>query len=86
MSYGWSDLAGIIGVSLIVGAYLMMQLERLDSRSLTFSALNAAGAALIITSLVFDFNMSAMVVEVFWLGISLVGIGRSLRRSTNDES
>jgi predicted membrane protein len=72
------DLAGFIGVLLIVIAYLLLQLNKLPSSSPSYSLMNAAGALLIIISLIFDFNFSAFVVEVFWFLISLFGIWRSL--------
>jgi len=38
--------------------------------------LNAVGAALIAVSLLVDFNLSAFLIEVFWVAISLIGIQR----------
>ena len=75
----WHDLAGISGATMIVVAYALLQLERLSGRDLSYSLLNAVGAALILLSLAIDFNLSAFVIEAFWLVISLVGIGRCLR-------
>jgi len=72
------DLAGFIGVVMIVIAYLLLQLDKLPSSSLSYSLLNAAGALLIIISLIFKFNLSAFIVEVFWFLISLLGLTRSL--------
>jgi hypothetical protein len=63
MNYGVHDLLGNIGVALILGAYLLVQLGRLDPRGLTGSLINAAGAALVVASLAVDFNLSAFVVE-----------------------
>jgi len=68
------DLAGFIGVVMIVIAYLLLQLDKLPSSSLSYSLLNAAGALLIIISLIFKFNLSAFIVEVFWFLISLLGL------------
>ena len=72
------DLTGFIGVLLIVTAYLFLQLDKLPSSSPSYSLLNAAGALLIILSLTFKFNLSAFIVEVFWLLISLFGLMKSL--------
>jgi len=72
------DLAGFIGVVMIVIAYLLLQLDKLPSSSLSYSLLNAAGALLIIISLIFNFNLSAFIVEVFWFLISLLGLTKSL--------
>jgi uncharacterized protein (TIGR02246 family) len=77
----WFDLAGFIGVLLIVVAYLLLQLDRLPSSSTNYSLLNSAGALLIIISLVFKFNLAAFVVETFWLLISLFGLAKSFTPS-----
>ena len=72
------DLAGFIGVLLIVIAYLLLQLDKLASSALSFSLLNAAGSLLIMLSLIFKFNVSAFLVEVFWFLISLIGLSKWL--------
>jgi predicted membrane protein len=78
MKFHLFDLAGFIGVLLIVVAYLLLQLDKLPSSSPRYSLLNAAGALFIIVSLIFAFNLSAFIVEVFWFLISLLGLWRSL--------
>jgi hypothetical protein len=80
LDYQWHDLAGNLGVILIVGSYFWMQLGRISGQSMTYSLANAAGAALILVSLYFDFNLSAVVIEVFWLAISLMGTVRRLMK------
>jgi hypothetical protein len=78
MNFDLFDLAGFIGVLLIVIAYLLLQLDKLPSSSLSFSLLNAAGSLLIMLSLVFKFNVSAFLIEVFWFLISLIGLSKWL--------
>ncbi|HXO92536.1 MAG TPA: hypothetical protein VN825_00285 [Candidatus Acidoferrum sp.] len=78
MNLNLFDLAGFIGVLLIVIAYLLLQLDKLPSSSPSYSLLNAVGALLIIVSLIFKFNLSAFIVEAFWFFISLLGLWRSL--------
>jgi hypothetical protein len=80
MSYGLTDFLGNVGVALIVIAYLLLQLNRLSSNALSYSLLNAVGAALIIVSLWSNFNFSAFIMEAFWVLISLIGIYRYLRQ------
>jgi len=77
------DAAGFIGVVLIIIVYLLLQLEKLPSSSPRYSLLNAAGALLIIVSLISKFNLSAFIVEAFWLLISLLGLWRSLGSRKN---
>jgi len=74
----WFDLAGFLGVLLIVVAYLLLQLDKLPSSAPSYSLLNAVGALLIIVSLLFKFNFSAFLIEVFWFLISLLGLSRWL--------
>jgi hypothetical protein len=79
MKYGLLDLVGNAGVVVLMITYLMLQLNKLRSDGLVYSVLNALGASLIIVSLVVDFNLSALLMEVFWVLISFVGIYRYFR-------
>ena len=76
---GWYDILGIIGVATIVITYFLLQIGRIRSEQLVYSALNAVGALFILISLWYAFNFPSVVVEVFWLLISLFGIAKSLR-------
>ena len=76
------DLIGLVGVLLIAGTYLGLQLEKIEPRGLPYSLLNAVGASLVLISLASEFNLSAALIEGFWLLISLVGLVRWLRRRT----
>jgi hypothetical protein len=79
MNYGPLDVVGNVGVVVLVITYLMLQLNKLSSDGLAYSVLNAVGAGLIVISLLFDFNLSALVIEAFWVLISFVGIYRYFR-------
>ncbi len=81
MAYGWHDLLGIIGVVLIVATYMLLQLEKLSATSFLYSAANGLGASLILVSLIYDFNLSAFIIEAFWLLISIFGIMRYFSRN-----
>lgn len=72
------DIAGFIGVVLIVIAYLLLQLNKLPSSAPAYSLLNALGALLVIVSLFFDFNLAAFLMEAFWFLISLFGLLRPI--------
>ena len=76
----WYDIVGTLGVAIIILTYVLLQIERVRSDQLIYSLLNAAGAALILVSLYFDFNFPSFVVEFFWLLISLFGIGKWILR------
>ena len=80
MSFSLPDIAGTIGVALIVLTYVLLQTERLRSDSLAYSLINGIAAALILVSLWFDPNLPSVVVESFWLLISIYGIIRYVRK------
>ena len=82
MSYGPLDFLGNVGVVVLIVTYLMLQLNKLSSDGLAYSLLNAIGAGMIVVSLLYDFNLSALLMEVFWVLISLVGIYRYFRLKT----
>lgn len=78
----WYDILGSLGVAIIILTYVLLQIERVRSDQLIYSLLNAIGALLILVSLYFDYNFPSVVVEFFWLLISLFGIGKwILKRS-----
>ena len=85
MDYSWFDLVGNIGVLLMVIAYLLLQLEKLSSSALSYLLLNTVGALLVIVSLMYRFNLSAFLMEAFWLLISLFGLAKPLISRTKAE-
>jgi hypothetical protein len=78
LNYSWFDLIGNVGVLLMVVAYLLLQLEKLSGSALSYLFLNAVGAVLVMISLMFRFNLSAFLMEAFWLLISLYGLAKPL--------
>ncbi len=80
MNFAWYDIVGTAGVSLIVAAYFLLQTERLRSTALSYSLMNGVGAALVVVSLCFNFNLSAFLVEAFWVLISALGVVRYFRQ------
>ena len=79
MNYGFLDFVGNVGVIVLMVTYLMLQLNKLRSDGLAYSVLNAVGAGCVVISLLYNFNLSALLIEVFWVLISLVGIFRYFR-------
>ena len=86
MTFGLLDIVGVAGVILLVITYLLLQINKLPSSGLLYSLLNAIGASLIILSLLDNFNLSAFLMEAFWVLISLIGVVRYLRRPTPSAS
>ena len=71
MTYNWYDFVGNIGIVLILAAYAGLQMGKLSPQMRRYSVMNGLGAALLLVSLYFDFNLSAFLIESAWLVISL---------------
>jgi hypothetical protein len=76
MQFSFYDLIGTIGVATVIITYFLLQTERIKSESVYYSVLNAIGSGLIILSLIFNFNLAALIQEAFWVLISIYGIAK----------
>jgi hypothetical protein len=72
----WTDAAGLCGVLLILVAYALAAMGRLDPKRAPSLAVNFVGAGLILVSLSRAFNLSAAAIEAAWALISLAGLAR----------
>lgn len=76
LGMGWPDVAGLVGVVLMVAAYVAAQLHKLDPAQAPSLVMNLAGACLVMTSLIFTFNLSAFLIEAVWAAAALFGLAR----------
>ena len=65
---------GLFGVGVILVAYFANQQRWLSSEDWRFPAANLFGSLLILASLFVEWNTPSVVIEVFWIGISLYGL------------
>jgi hypothetical protein len=79
MNMQWHDWIGLAGVAIVLIAFFLLQVGKLHGTGFIYQAMNAVGAAAVVLSLLYDFNLSAFVVEVAWVLISLYGMLRSWR-------
>ena len=77
----WPDALGLLGVVLILLAYFLLQAGRMRGNALSYQLLNAFGALFVLVSLLYAFNLSAFMMELAWLAVSIYGIARGRRRS-----
>ncbi len=82
----WYDLIGATGAAIIVTTYMLLQLGKIKSDGLSYSVLNAIGAGLILFSLYFKFNLSAFLIEFFWVMISAYGIYKYFQKSNSSRN
>jgi hypothetical protein len=75
------DLVGVLGVFLCLCAYTLNILQRIDTTGVAYPAINAISSALILVSLVADFNLSSALMEASWLGVSGFAVVSTMRRT-----
>jgi predicted membrane protein len=80
------DLIGILGVIIIIIGYMLLQLEKIDAKDLSFSILNTLGALLIIISLLYAWNLPSFIMEFTWMMISLYGIFKYFRKNKEENT
>jgi hypothetical protein len=74
------DLAGLIGVLLMLSAYALGQLGRLRIDTIPALLMNLTGAVLVMVSLFYKFNLSAFLMEAAWAVVALFGLVRLVFR------
>ena len=75
-----ANIVGMTGTSIVVGTYFLLQMGKMSNESLAFNLLNLVGAFLLMLSLLVHFNLASMVIEVFWIAASLVGLWRYISK------
>ncbi len=80
------NIIGSIGVLLILVSYLLLQLRMLSLQGKTYSVMNALGALMILYSLFFDVNIPSIIIESFWLLISIFGIYKATMAGKHEAS
>jgi hypothetical protein len=75
-----TDLAGLCGVFLMLGAYAAAQARRLDPVKAPALLMNLLGASLVMVSLTRNFNLSAFIMEAAWAGVAAFGLIRLVWR------
>jgi len=68
------DIIGMSGTFLVVGAFFLLQLEKLTPQSLAYNLINLSGAVLLRISLCYNFNLASFVIELFWIAASVIGL------------
>jgi len=78
------EVVGIFGSAIIITTYFLLQTRRMNVQQVQYSILNALGAGFILYSLSVEFNLSAFIIEYFWLVISGIGIVKSYKKKQNE--
>lgn len=70
---------GILGDILVMAAYFLLQLKKLKAETFIYSFLNLIGAALVLFSLCFSWNLPSALIESVWIIISFYGVIQALK-------
>ena len=85
-AYTWSDFVGNIGVILIIVAFYLNVAEKIKSTDRSYNLLNLIGSILLLTSLIYKPNLSNIIIEIIWGGISLMGLYKSYFSKNSKQS
>ncbi len=80
------DIIGLIGATIALIAYFLLQTKKMSSESILFSFLNAFSSLLILVSLVYSWNLAAFVMESAWMCTSLYGVFAVKKRGVKKEN
>lgn len=70
---------GTVGVFLILLAYFLITRGKLTGESLKYHLLNLVGASLLLISLMWDWNLPSVIIELCWIAISIYGLTKIYR-------
>lgn len=77
------DMVGIFGVICAHGAYAGLLLGRLQRNDLRYIGLNILGPSCILFSLVFQFNLAAVIAQFLWICMTAIGWVKAGRIRSN---
>lgn len=81
---------GLFGVFVCLASYFALQAGLMSGQGFLYPILNMGAAGSVLITLQTDFNLPSVLVQLSWIAISFIGIGRllylrSLKRLTEEE-
>ena len=70
------QLIGIAGFIFYMLSYGLLQLGRISGQSYVYILLNMTAAFLVLISLVEQFNLASVLIQLTWIAISIIGLWR----------
>jgi len=70
------SLIGILGVGFYLTSYAMLQTGVIRGSSYTYTLMNMLAASCVLLSLIEAYNLSSMLIQIVWMGISVIGLAR----------
>lgn len=77
------DVVGIAGFGLYVLNYTLLTFRKLQTEHVLFFVLNGTAAVLVLIGLSSAFNLASAMIQIFWIGISVVAVVVRLRNRSS---
>lgn len=73
-SYSIAEWAGVCGFLVYVANYSLLSFRLIDSEHRLYFSMNLLAATLVLFSLTAQFNFASLLIQVFWICVSIVAI------------
>lgn len=73
------DAIGVAGFGLYVLNYTLLTFRKLQTEQIVYFVLNGMAAVMVLIGLASSFNLASAMIQVFWVGISIVAVVVRLR-------
>jgi hypothetical protein len=74
-----ANIIGISGTALLIGSYFLLQKGRVKADDWSYLWANLIAACMIFYSLFWYWNWASVLIEIFWIGITIYGMVRKVR-------
>lgn len=78
----WIEIVGWAGAALILGAYVLLTLEKIEARSTAYQGMNVVGAAGFIVNGWANGALPSATLNVIWMGIGLYALWQMRRTAS----
>ncbi|HCU05237.1 MAG TPA: hypothetical protein DIC51_02870 [Coxiellaceae bacterium] len=82
----FSNLIGFLGDFLILLPFFLLLCKKMKATTIAYSLLNLIGILMLLFSLYFSFNLSAAIIQISWVFISLYGLIRAIKENAKTHS
>jgi hypothetical protein len=80
------EFVGVLGFGLYVLNYTLLTTRVISGNSLQFFSLNLTAASCVLIGLTVSFNLASVLIQVFWVVMSLIGITLNMIRPPAEPS
>ena len=70
------QVIGVIGFVLYMLSYFQLQIGRIEGSGSIYTLMNLSAASFVLISLIHNFNLASMLIQVSWILISFIGLIR----------